>query len=178
MLIRVAVCATMAAARLGELAYSRRNVKRRGGVEGKGSRDTYPLIVLVHTAAIAGTMLWGRRRPVWGWLLLLTAAQPGRLWTLLTLGERWNSHGVVAPDLRVETGGPYRYLRHPNYVVVIVELAALPLAFGLWRLALLLGLANAVLLAIRIRDEEAALLRLPGYREHFERKARLLPFVF
>lgn len=178
MLIRVVACAAMATARLAELRYSTRNIGRTGGAEGEWSRRAYPLIVATHTTTIVGTLLLGRRRPAWAWLMLLLAAQPARLWVLRTLGERWNTRAVVAPAMEVETGGPYRYVRHPNYTVVIVELAALPLAFGLRGLALFVSAANAVLLAVRIRDEERALMTLPGYREHFGRKARFIPRVF
>ena len=169
----------MGAARLVELAYSRRNVRRQGqGEEGTWSRLTFPGVVLVHAAVIGGTLLFGRRRPRLPFLMLLLAMQLLRAWVLLTLGERWNARGAVAGAMTVETGGPYAFVRHPNYAVVIVELASLPLAFGLPRLALMAGIANALLLTLRIRDEEALLFRLPGYREHFGRKKRLLPGFF
>jgi methyltransferase len=177
MLIRTLVCGYMAAARLVELAYSRRNLAKHEAVqEGDWSRRTFPLIVALHTAVIAGTFLaGGRPRP--GWLTGLGVLQPLRFWVLLTLGRRWSARGAVARDATVVTGGPYRFIRHPNYAVVLGELVALPLAFGLKRLALLGFVTNVALLSLRIRDEERLLLRLPGYREHFGRKRRLLPGV-
>jgi methyltransferase len=177
MLVRVVVCAAMAAARLAELVHSRRNVRRTGGDEGPRSRTAYPFIVAVHAVAIGGTLLFGRARPAWPWLGALIAVQPIRAWLLRMLGERWNARGIVARDIVVETRGPYRWIRHPNYAVIVVELAALPLAFGLWRLAAGVTVANAILLVFRIRDEEASLMELPGYRDHFERKARFIPGV-
>ena len=109
---------------------------------------------------------------------MLLAVQPLRAWVLLTLGRRWNARGAVPADAEVETRGPYAHIRHPNYAVVIVELLALPMAFGCRRLALIVTIANAALLAIRIRDEERALMELPGYRAHFGRRKRLVPGVF
>ena len=111
------------------------------------------------------------------WLLALFLTQGLRAWVLATLGRRWNARGAVAPDTLVETGGPYAYVRHPNYAVVAVELFCLPAAFGLRRLAVGAALANAVLLAFRIRDEEALLSRLPGYDDHFAGKARFIPGI-
>jgi methyltransferase len=78
----------------------------------------------------------------------------------------------------VETGGPYRWVRHPNYAVIGVELAALPLGFRMRKLAVFVTLANAGLLALRIREEEEALRALPGWDEHFGDKARFIPRVF
>jgi methyltransferase len=168
----------MGAARLAELRYSRRNIAAAGETaEGPLSRATYPFIVAVHTVAIAGTLLRGRRRASLPWLALLLAVQPVRLWVLATLGRRWNARAAVPAEMEVATGGPYAFVRHPNYTVVGIELFALPMAFGLWRLALFLAAVNCVLVALRLREEEAALDRLPGYREHFAGKKRFVPGV-
>ena len=165
----------MAAARLVELVISRRNVSSFSDTrEGMRSRQTFPLIVLVHTAVIAGTFILGRKTHG-PWLLLLLAVQPLRLWTLLTLGERWNARGAVPGSMRVATDGPYAHVRNPNYSVVAVELWSLPMAFGLLRLAVGASLFNALLLTLRIRDEEALLFELPGYAEHFAGKPRFIP---
>lgn len=177
MLVRLLVCAGMGAARLVELAYSRRNLRSdTESKEGAASRATFPLIVLVHTVVIVGTALWGGRLRT-GWLALLLSVQPLRAWVLMTLQHRWNARGSVATDLDVATTGPYAFVRHPNYAVVVVELMSLPMAFGLTRLALAASLFNAVLLALRIRDEERLLSELPGYMEHFGDKPRFLPKV-
>jgi methyltransferase len=174
-ILRALICAIVGGSRLVELAHSRRNIERSGPVtEGEWSRRTYPLIVALHTATIAGTLVFGGRARVLP-LAALAAVQPLRLWVLLTLGERWNTRAAVPESMPVATGGPYAYVRHPNYAVVAVELLSLPLAFGLPRLALAATLANAALLAPRIRDEEAALMRLSGYREHFGDRPRFVP---
>ena len=83
-----------------------------------------------------------------------------RLWVLATLGPRWTTRIVILPGAPLVTGGPYRFVKHPNYVVVAGEIAALPLAFGLWPIAALFSLLNAAVLAIRIREEERALSSL------------------
>ena len=177
MLIRLLVCGAMGLARLVELAHSQRNLKRLGPVaEGELSRRTFPLMVALHTAVIAGTALRGKQpRPLW--LAGLIGLQPLRLWILLTLGHGWSARGAVAEQVTVATNGPYRYIRHPNYAVVLGELVFLPLAFGLRRLACLGLIANAALITIRIRDEERLLMAKPGYEEHFGRKRRLLPYL-
>lgn len=168
----------MGAARLIELAYSRRNISGAGeSREGGGSRKTYPLMVALHTVVIVVTALAGQRVR-WPWLLILLAVQPLRAWVIATLGRNWNTRGAVSDRIEVQTGGPYAYVRHPNYVVVAIELAALPLAFGMRGLALAATVANVLLLAIRIPEEEALLNERPEYREHFEKKARFIPGVF
>ncbi len=179
MLTRLLVCGYMAGARLAELAYSRRNIGSfDASEEGQWSRRTFPLIVALHTAVIGSTALVGSRRPKWPLLAGLIAAQGVRVWTLLTLGRRWNARAAVPAAMEVATGGPYAYVRHPNYAVVAVELFCLPAAFGLTRAAAAASLANAALLAARIREEEALLSRLPGYQEHFADKPRFLPGLF
>jgi methyltransferase len=178
-ILRLCVCASMAAARLLELRYSRRNMQRSGASdEGSWSRRTYPLMVTLHSGVLAGTLLAGSNRPRRPWLTLLLAAQPVRAWILFLLGNRWNTRGNVPRSLAVETRGPYALVRHPNYVIVAVELAALPLAFDLPRLAAAATLANAGLMVARVRDEERALMAVPAYRAHFARKARFIPYLF
>jgi methyltransferase len=133
--------------------------------------------VFGHTAVIGGTLLFGSLLQP-GWFLALLADQPLRAWTLSTLGHRWNARGAVPVSVAVATDGPYAYVRHPNYSVIVVELLALPMAFGLPRLALGASAFNACLLALRIHDEERLLFELPGYREHFGRRPRFLPGLF
>jgi hypothetical protein len=116
-MIRVAVCAYMATARLVELSFSRRNLKTAGeSVEGTWSRRTFPAIIALHASIIMGTLLWGGRVRL-PWLALLVAAQPVRAWALLSLGRRWNARGAVANDLEVVSAGPYAFVRHPNSVL-------------------------------------------------------------
>ena len=177
MLIRVAVCGFMAAARLIEMRHSRANLQASGGRESALNQSIFPLIMALHTAVIVATLLLGRPGVRPGWLLLLAAVQPLRWWTLATLGRRWNARGAVPEAMEVETGGPYSFVRHPNYSIVALELAALPAAFGLGSVAIGATVANAALLAVRVREEEALLFDLPGYREHFGDKPRFIPFV-
>jgi len=180
----------MGVARLAELAWSRRNIAAggrddsshgagatEGSREGHWSRRTYPIMVAMHVLAIAGTAVWGASRPNRGWLALLFAVQPLRAWVLVTLGSRWNARGAVAETTVVATDGPYTYIRHPNYLVVGIELLSLPLAFGLRYLAAAIFAANVILVAIRVRDEEQLLSRLPGWTEHFATKKRFIPAI-
>lgn len=168
----------MAMARLLELACSRRNLARFEQVEeGAWSRRTFPIVAGVHSAVIGGTFVAGSKpRP--RWLACLGLLQVLRVWVLVSLGERWSARGAVPVHGQVVSNGPYRYLRHPNYAVVLAELAVLPMAFGLRQLAIVGTMANAAVLAVRIRDEERLLFRLPGYKQHFGRKRRLIPGVF
>ena len=175
MLIRGLVCGGMALARLVELAYSRRNLARLGPAEeGVASQRSFPLIIGVHTAVIGGTFLLGKK-PCRVWLMCLALLQVLRAWVVLSMGQSWSARGAVSEQTHLVTRGPYRYLRHPNYAVVIAELAVLPLAFGTKRVAVAGTFVNTALLAVRIRDEERLLFRLPGYREHFGPKRRLIP---
>lgn len=117
-------------------------------------------------------------RPRRGWIAALAAAALLRRWAVSSLGGAWNVRGAVAPGLVPVTRGPYRWVRHPNYLAVIVEFAALPMAAGAWRSAALLSAANAALLAGRIRAEEALLRSVPGYEAAFRGRARFLPGIF
>jgi methyltransferase len=175
MLIRFLVCGAMAGARLLELVHSQRNLAAQADLEeGEWSRRTFPLMVGLHTAVIGGTLLVGGR-PRTGWLVGLALLQPLRIWILVTLGRRWSARGAVAKHMTVATNGPYGYVRHPNYTVVLGELICLPLAFRLTRLAAIGLVCNGALIALRIRDEEQLLEVQPGYAEHFRQKRRLVP---
>lgn len=155
----------VAAERLAELVVSRRNAAssmRHGGREyGAGH---YPPLVALHTGLLAGCLVevaLGHRPfvPALGWpmLVLVLVAQALRWWCITTLGTRWNTRIIVVPGLPLVTGGPYRLLRHPNYVAVVVEGVALPLVHTAWLTALLFTVLNAALLRVRIAAEEAAL---------------------
>jgi methyltransferase len=152
----------VAAQRLAELAWSHRNERRlraRGAVEhGAGH---YPLIVAVH-AGLLGALFWAApadRSIALPWLVLLLALQPLRLWILATLGERWTTRVLVPQAAPLVATGPYRWLRHPNYLLVAVEVPTIALAAGEPAAALGFGLANLAVLALRIRVEERALGR-------------------
>lgn len=145
--------------RLAELWLARRNTAdllSRGAFEvGAGH---YPLIVLLHALWLSGLWLLAWARPIEpGWLGIFLVLQLLRGWVLLTLGRRWTTRIIVLPGAPLVATGPYRYFSHPNYLVVIAEIAVLPLCFGLPWYALAFSAANAVVLTIRIRAEAAAL---------------------
>jgi methyltransferase len=157
--IGIAVLLFVTLQRLFELWLSNRNTRRllaRGGVE--HSPGHYPLIVAVHVLWLASLWWFANGQPVnYAWLALFILLQLGRAWVLATLGPRWTTRIVTLPNAPLVRTGPYRLVRHPNYLVVIGEIAVLPLAFGLWRIAILFSLLNATVLAIRIRAENRAL---------------------
>lgn len=99
-----------------------------------------------------------------------------RVWTLRTLGAMWNVR-IVSPSAIV-VAGPYRYIRHPNYAIVILELVFLPLAHGCWLTLITVSTLNAIVLWSRIGDEEKVLFSRPGYAEHMGHKKRFIPGVF
>jgi methyltransferase len=147
------------AQRLGELALARRNTRRlimRGAVEIGASH--YPLIVAVHACWLMALWALGRNQPV---NLLALAPfvmlQGFRLWILWHLGSRWTTRIIVLPGEPLVASGPYRYLSHPNYAVVVGEIALLPIALHLPMLALVFTLLNAAVLAVRLRSETRAL---------------------
>lgn len=144
--------------RLFELGLSRRNTRRlmsHGATE--HSPRHYPFIVALHVAWLAGLWFLGPGNPVnFYWLAGFGVLQILRIWVLGTLGDRWTTRIIVPQSPLVRTG-PYRYLSHPNYVIVAGEIAVLPLVFGLGLYALIFSLLNGVLLAVRIRAENAVI---------------------
>ncbi|WP_256970727.1 isoprenylcysteine carboxyl methyltransferase family protein [Cellulomonas iranensis] len=152
--------------RVAELVVSTRNARwsfARGGVE--SGRGHFPAMVALHTALLVACVVevLVADRPFLPWLgwpalALVVASQGLRWWCIATLGPRWNTRVIVVPDLPLVDRGPYRWLRHPNYVAVVVEGIALPLVHTAWVTALVFTLLNAVLLAqYRIPAEERAL---------------------
>ncbi len=148
-----------------ELVLSARNARlarARGGVEtGQGH---YPVMAVFHgvflLACALEVVLLHRPFPgAVGWVALavVLGTQGLRYWAIATLGWRWNTRIVVVPGAAPVTGGPYRFVRHPNYVAIIAEMVALPLVHGAWMTALVFSLGNAWLLRVRIRAEEHAL---------------------
>jgi methyltransferase len=160
------VVAGLAAQRVGELAWSKRNERRlveRGAVE--YGRSHYPAMVALHVGWLASTLVEARRPsrlppPVRAVAFgTFVAVQPLRYWAIASLGDRWSTRVLVPPGEAPIATGPYRYLPHPNYVAVVAELAALPLALGAWRTAAWASVANAAVLRTRIGVERAALGR-------------------
>lgn len=153
--------------RLAELVISRRNAAwamQRGGIE--FGRGHYPVMVAAHTALLVGCLLepWLLERPFipwlgWSMLAIALACQALRWWVITTLGRQWNTRVIVVPGRPRVTSGPFRILRHPNYLAVLIEGIALPLIHTAWVTAILFTLANAVILTVRIRTEDDALDR-------------------
>lgn len=147
-----------------ELVISARHARRllaRGGVElGRGHyRPMVAFHALFLLACLGEALRWPAPPPAAALLALAGAlgAQGLRWWAIGTLGERWSTRVIVLPRAAPVTGGPYRFLRHPNYLAVVLEVACVPLAYGSWRTALAFSLGNAGLLWVRVRAEEAAL---------------------
>jgi methyltransferase len=158
-----------AAERIVELVLSARHARAafaRGGVE--YGRAHFPALVALHVglllACAAEVVLGGRPFLPWlGWpmLALVLLSQGLRYWCIVTLGQQWNTRVIVVPGAGRVSGGPYRFLPHPNYVAVVVEGVALPLVYTAWITALVFTVVNAVLLVgVRIPVEERALKAL------------------
>jgi methyltransferase len=159
--LAVAILALVSLERLGELWLSNRNTRRllAQGAHEVG-RSHYPLIVAVHVLWLVVLWWLAPGRPIDGfWLAMYVLLQIARFWVIATLGSRWTTRIIVLPQAPLVDTGPYRFVDHPNYVVVAGEIAALPLVFGLWQVALLFTLLNAAVLAIRIGEENRALGR-------------------
>jgi len=163
-----------------EIAISKNHEQTRGGT--RAARRTYPLMVAAHvglfTLPLLEVSVRPHRGPRWGWAIVLGAATALRVWSIRSLGSSWNVRAAVPEDLVPVQSGPYRYVRHPNYVAVVLEFMALPLIAGAWRSALLLSSLNAFVLFDRIREEERLLERSDDYRQAFAGRARFVPGVF
>ena len=159
--ISVLVLALVTLQRLGELWLSNRNTRRllaRGAHETGASH--YPLIVAVHVLWLAVLWWLAPGRPIDGfWLAMFVLLELARIWVVTSLGSRWTTRIIILPDEPLVRRGPYRLVDHPNYLVVVGEIAVLPLVFGLWQVALIFSLLNAAILTVRIRHENRALGR-------------------
>ncbi|MGH7915523.1 MAG: isoprenylcysteine carboxyl methyltransferase family protein [Candidatus Binataceae bacterium] len=177
----LAILTALAAERVFHLAIAARNTRRAfamGAVE-RGRRH-YPAMAAFHvlfllSAAVEAIVL---KRPfpgTLGWIALGGAlgAQMLRYWSIVSLGPRWNTRIVVFPEMPPVSRGPYRFMRHPNYLAVIVEVACIPLIHGCWLTAAVFSIGNAALLWVRIRSEEAAMG--PRYALEFGSRSRLIP---
>jgi methyltransferase len=155
-----AIVLLVALQRVIEVVYARRNERRlraAGGIE--VGRRHYPLFFVLHGAWLLALLVSvPANAPVhWPLLMLFAGLQVARLWVIATLGPAWTTRIITLPGAPLVTRGPYRWTRHPNYLIVAAEIAVLPLAFGAWALAVVFSIANAVLLAHRIRTENRAL---------------------
>jgi methyltransferase len=159
--LNLLILALVTLQRLGELWLANRNTRR---LLSQGAREHapghYPLIVAVHVLWLATLWWFGRDRPLdIFWLAMFVIVEIARIWVLASLGPRWTTRIIVLPEAPLVRRGPYRFVNHPNYLVVVAEIAVLPLVFGLWPVALIFTALNAAVLAIRIHAENAALGR-------------------
>ena len=169
--------------RLVELAVSKRNVERlfdRGA--GEAGKSLYPWMVVVHAgflvACVAEVWLLDRSPiPVLTFFMLglVVAAAGIRWWVITTLGDRWSTRVVFVPGEPPVTGGPFRWLRHPNYLAVILEFLALPLIHTAWLTAVVFSIANGVVLTFRVRTEETALAESSDYLHLMHDRPRFHP---
>jgi methyltransferase len=155
----VAILGLVTMQRLAELSLANRNSRRLladGAVEHGASH--YPLVVAHHALWLAALWWWAPGRPINAALLaLFLVLQVGRLWVIATLGERWTTRIIVKPNAPLVRSGPYRFMNHPNYLIVIAEIAVLPLVFGLPVVAAFFSVLNAIVLWVRVREENQAL---------------------
>jgi methyltransferase len=162
MLLAGAILGLVTLQRLGELVLSRRNTER---LLAQGAREAapghYPLIVALHAAWLVGLWYLAVWRPgvgvSWSWLALFVILQGLRVWVIATLGPRWTTRIIVLPGAPLVREGPYRFVSHPNYIIVAAEILVLPLCFGLVWYGIVFAGLNALVLWIRIRAEAAAL---------------------
>lgn len=168
--------------RLVELFISRRNEKwmMEQGAHEFGN-EHYRYIVLMHFFFLLSLLmefyLFGKQlSPFWIVLIpLFMATQAIRIWALTSLGKYWNTKIIVLPNANIIRRGPYRFIKHPNYIIVSVELVVIPLLFDAYLTAVLFTLLNILLLSIRIPAEEKALKQLTEYENDFEHCNRFIP---
>ncbi len=170
MIVSIFVLLAVTVQRLGELVLASRNTRRliaKGGRE--VGADHYPLLVILHGAWLVGLWLLAWDRPVnWEWIGAYLVLEALRVWVIASLGDRWTTRIIVLPGAPLVRRGPYRRLRHPNYLVVAAEIAVLPLVFGMGHYAVAFSLANALVLAVRLRAESRALDQAPSMIAHGE----------
>ncbi len=147
--------------RFSELLIARRNTKRllRQGAREIGAGH-YPVMVVLHAAWLLALIGFGYNQPVsTGWLLVFAGLQMFRIWILISLGERWTTR-IIILDRPLVKSGPFAYLKHPNYCLVVAEIFVAPMVLGLFQVAILFSVLNAVMLYVRIRVEERGLADL------------------
>jgi len=154
------ILAAVALLRVVELIYAARNTRRllaHGAIE--IAREQYPWFIALHATWLAAMFFFipATAAPNLYPLAIFVLAQAARVWIIASLGPYWTTRVITLPGAPLVRRGPYAFMRHPNYAIVCIELAALPLAFGAWQIALIFTVANAALLAWRIREEDAAL---------------------
>ncbi|PLR79605.1 hypothetical protein CVD25_11795 [Bacillus canaveralius] len=168
--------------RIIELVIAKRNerwLKKRGAIEfGKAH---YRIIVFIHALffiCLLFEVIYFKKELSFFWPLLLVLfliTQAGRIWALTSLGRYWNTKIIVLPGSEVVKKGPYQFMKHPNYVIVSLELLIVPLLFDAYITALLFSMLNALILSIRIPAEEKALKDLTEYDRRFAATNRFIP---
>lgn len=159
--VNIAVLALVTASRIVELPMAQANTAR---LKQKGAYEVapghYPAIVVLHVGWLAALWWYVPGRPFSVPLLILFGlVEVARIWVIQTLGKRWTTRIIVVPDEELVACGPYKYVNHPNYLVVVAEIALLPLVFGLWQVGLIFSILNAIILWVRIGAENRALGR-------------------
>lgn len=168
--------------RIGELIISKQNWKSHGSRATQLDEPLFKFMVCLHISmfVLLPLELLLTSSTFGGWLsfcgLTMTAiALILRVWTLASIGKSWNVKVVFGEDYPIVSHGPYRYVRHPNYLVVILELAFIPLIHGLYRSALVLSILNLLVLRVRIRNEEQVLFKNPQWVAKMAKKPRFIP---
>jgi methyltransferase len=168
--------------RLVEVIIAHQNaswIKSQGGYE--VGREHYPYLVLLHTLFFASLLIEVTIHPpnFVSWIVIpfviFLLAQVGRIWALTSLGRFWNTRIMVLPGAKVIAKGPYRFMRHPNYAIVITEILMFPLVFQAYWTAIVFTILNAFILSIRIKVEENALKEVTNYEDEFEKRGRFVP---
>ncbi|MEK4147602.1 isoprenylcysteine carboxyl methyltransferase family protein [Robertmurraya sp. FSL W8-0741] len=168
--------------RLTELVIARRNekwMKKQGGIE--VGQAHYPYLVMLHVLFILSftvevVVLQRSIHPSWPFILVLfLLTQIGRGWVIYSLGRYWNTKIIVVPDVKLVKKGPYRFLKHPNYVIVAVEFIIIPLLYEAYITSVVFTLLNIWILSVRIPTEEQALQNLTEYGREFTKHNRFLP---
>ncbi len=159
MMLSIVVLALVTAQRAGELFLAEHNTRRlraQGAIE--TGANHYMFIVLLHGAWLLGLWVLALDRPInLALLALFILLQVARVWVIATLGARWTTRIITLPGAPLVSNGPYRFVSHPNYIVVALEIAVLPLAFGLTGYAIVFTILNAAMMWVRIRSEASAL---------------------
>ncbi|MHC0035738.1 isoprenylcysteine carboxyl methyltransferase family protein [Pseudoneobacillus sp. C159] len=170
--------------RISELILAKHNerwMKKQGGRE--FGENHYRIIVMIHSLFfiiyfIEVVILNKKISPIWPYLLaVFLLTQAGRVWALVSLGKYWNTKIIVVPGANVVVKGPYKYLKHPNYVIVMIEFLIIPLLFQAYFTAIIFSLLNLWVLSIRIPEEEKALNTLTTYQDSLGQLHRFVPKI-
>jgi len=157
-------------------AQNQKKLKEKGAIE-YGSKH-YKLIVIMHVlffiSLISEVILLEKTySPFWPiFLIVIILAQMLRYWSIFSLGEYWNTKIIILPNAHVKKKGPYKYIRHPNYVAVAIEFFFIPLLFEAYRTAFMFSILNSIIMIIRIKEEENALIAQTNYGKVFENTSR------